>query len=145
MLQVEKRRIRAETRTLKAVIEGGVITSLVSKLDGRTCLSAGRGSAALELAFRDGQVLPLGTEAGDRVTSRRINDTRAEVRIEGWHGDGVIAFSEDPASGELLVEPAGYTSRPGLRACRKRPGNRERRSPWLSPGRRCKSPVAQRN
>lgn len=118
MLRVEKKRIRAETKTLKAVIEGGAITSLVSKLDGKTYLRARQGPGALELAFRDGEVLPLGTEPGDRATNLRINDHRAEVRIEGWHGDGVIGFSEDPASGDLLVEPAGYTSRPGLRACR---------------------------
>ena len=118
MLQVDKRRIRAETKTLKAVIEGGVITSLAGKLDGRTYVRAGRGAAALELAFRDGEILPLGGEPGDRITNLRINDTRAEVRLEAWHGDGVITFSEDPASGDLLVEPAGYTSRPGLRACR---------------------------
>lgn len=118
MLQVEKRRIRADTKTLKAVIEGGVITSLVSKPGGKTYLRARPRPGALELAFRDGEVLPLGAEPGDRITNLRINDTRAEVRIEGWHGDGVITFSEDIASGDILVEPAGYTSRPGLRACR---------------------------
>ncbi len=118
MLQVEKRRIRAETKTLTAVIEGGVITSLTSKLDGRTYVRAGRGAPALELVFRDGEILPLGVEPGDRITNLRINDSRAEVRLEAWHGDGVITFSEDTASGDLLVEPAGYTSRPGLRACR---------------------------
>ncbi len=118
MLQVEKRRIRAETKTLKAVVEGGVITSLASKLDGRTYVRAGRGGGALELVFRDGQVLPLGSEPGDRITNLRVNDTRAEVRVEGWHGDGVISIREDAAGGDLLIEPAGYTSRPGLRACR---------------------------
>ncbi len=118
MLRVEKSRIRLETRTLKAVIAGGVITSLVSKLDGRTYLRQRKGAPAMELAFCGGEVLPLGTEAGDRVTNLRINDTRAEVRIEGWHGDGVITFSEDTASGDILVEPGGCTSRPGLRACR---------------------------
>ena len=118
MLRVEKSRIRLETRTLKAVIAGGVITSLVSKLDGRTYLRQRKGAPAMELAFCGVEVLPLGTEAGDRVTNLRINDTRAEVRIEGWHGDGVITFSEDTASGDILVEPGGCTSRPGLRACR---------------------------
>ena len=119
MLHVEGKRIRIETKTLQAVIEGGLITSLSSQADGKTYLSARRGAAAAcALAFSDGQVLPLGTEPGDKVRHLRISDTRAEVRVEGWFGDAVIALAEDPASGDLLVEPGASTSRPGLRACR---------------------------
>ena len=38
--------------------------------------------------------------------------------IAGWDGDGVIAISADPETGDLVVEPGASSSRPGVRACR---------------------------
>ncbi len=119
MITVEKGRIVVETKTLRAVIKGGVITEIHSRLDGRQYVRAGRGAVApLELVYIGQEVVGLGREADDRVTNLRINDSRAEVRVEGWCGDGVIGIGEDAETGDLLIEPGGYASRPGLRACR---------------------------
>jgi hypothetical protein len=118
MINVQKGRIIVETTTLRAVIERGAITALQSKLDKKQYLRADRSSVPLELVYIGQEVVPLGSEPGEGITNLRVDDRRAEVRIEAWNGDGVIAIGEDPLTGDLLVEPGGYASRPGLRACR---------------------------
>ncbi|HET6427845.1 MAG TPA: DUF6259 domain-containing protein, partial [Phycisphaerae bacterium] len=52
------------------------------------------------------------------ITPRVLSDTRAEVRFHGWDGDGVLAITECPATGELVVEPSACSSRAGILACR---------------------------
>lgn len=119
MLTIDGNRIHAVTRTLTAVIEGGVLVSLARKADGRALITASAaGRAPLQLLYTGREVVPLGTESGDRVTVLPVNDYCADVRVESWNGDGVIAISEDRETGDLVVEPSGYASRPGLRACR---------------------------
>jgi hypothetical protein len=118
MITIHKNQIDVQTKTLTAQIRNGVITSLVSRLDGRQYIQQPAPPVALELVHLGGDISPLGGQPGDSISNHRINDLQAEVRVHGWFGDGVIAVSEDTAGGDLVVEPAGYTSRPGLRACR---------------------------
>ena len=119
MLTVSGRKIEVDTRTLKAVMDGGLITSLVRKSDGRQLINVRAGqSPPLQLVYTTGEVVDLGCADGDRITCLRHNDYQAEVRVESWYGDGVITVSEDRETGDLIVEPAGYASRPGLRSCR---------------------------
>ena len=35
-----------------------------------------------------------------------------------WRGDGVIGIEADAETGDLVVEPSAFSSRPGVRACR---------------------------
>ena len=49
------------------------------------------------------------------VSVHALSPTRADVRLHGWDADGVIAVSEDVESGDLIVEPSAYSSRPGVR------------------------------
>jgi hypothetical protein len=119
MLTVTDRRITVDTRTLTAVLDDGLITSLVRKSDGRELLRSKVDAApALQLIYGKDEVVPLGGALDSNVRCLRLNDHHAEVRIGSWHGDGVIAVREDAASGDLVIEPSGYASRPGLRACR---------------------------
>jgi hypothetical protein len=118
-LLVEGERVLVETRTLKAVLDGGTLTSLVRKTDGRQFIDAGQvDSLALKLVYPGNEAISLGGAPNDRVTCLRINERLAHIRIASWYGDGVISVSCDPVSGDLLIEPSGYASRPGLRACR---------------------------
>lgn len=93
MITVERKRIIVETRTLRAVIERGVVTEIRGKPDGKCCLRPDRGAAdvPLELIYIGPEAVSLGGNPGDRVTNLRINDTRAELRVEAWNGDGVAA------------------------------------------------------
>jgi hypothetical protein len=119
MLTIKGNRILVDTRTLTAVLERGTLVSLARKSDGRELVKVGAGDRApLELIYTGKEVVPLGTESGDTVAVLPINDTCAEVRVASWNGDGVIVVSEDRESGDLVIEPGAYASRPGLRACR---------------------------
>ena len=119
MLKINNDTLQADTRTLTATLERGVITSLTRKSDGKPLIKAtAQDRPPLHLIYARQEAVPLGLESGDRVTLLPINDYCAEFRVESWHGDGVIVVSEDRETGDLIVEPSGYASRPGLRACR---------------------------
>ena len=118
-LRVEGERVLVETSTLKAVLDGATLISLIRKSDGRQFIDAGQAdSLALKLVYPGNEAIPLGGAPNDLVTCLQINERLAHIRISSWYGDGVIAVSYDPESGDLIVEPSGYASRPGLRACR---------------------------
>ncbi len=72
----------------------------------------------LQLFFFRDERIELGGESRDTVVPLLLNDHRAEIRFHSWHGDGILAIAEDVESGELIIEPSGYSSRPGLRAVR---------------------------
>jgi hypothetical protein len=119
MLKIEGNRVIADTRTLKAVFENGVLVSLIRKSDGYAFVTASaQQRSPLRLIYRGQEQVALGAESGDHVTIAPVNDTCVDIRVESWNGDGVITLSEDVQSGALHVEPSGYASRPGLRACR---------------------------
>jgi hypothetical protein len=118
MLTVEGSEIRIDTRTQKAVFTDGVLTSLVRKSDGRVLITAGAGMAPLELVYGSSDISALSGTPGDKATTLRINDLQAQVRLAAWNGDGILAISEDPPTGDIVVEPSGFASRPGLRAVR---------------------------
>ncbi|MBN2287933.1 MAG: hypothetical protein JXQ83_01275, partial [Candidatus Glassbacteria bacterium] len=116
---VEGNLVLVETATLQAVLDRGLIISLVRKSDGREMVrSSADEQQALQLVYLKGEAVPLGNEVEDRFQCIQINDNLAHVRVESWYGDGLIAVSTDSTTGDLVVEPGGYASRPALRACR---------------------------
>lgn len=134
MIHVNNQRIVVETRTLIAVWERGTLVSLARKSDGKTLLSTSANAAApLTLLYSGSESVPLGMEPEDTVLCRRHNDHRAEIRVHGWYGDGVIRLAEDETTGDMIVEPSGYASRPGLRACRWTMGGLDRSFRLVAP------------
>lgn len=114
--------IHAETPTLLAKLEKGFITSLKSKASSEECITGfdtGKFDA-LQLVYGRGETVDVGEQKFGKVETRKISDHRAEVIFQNWDGDGVITISVDPASGDLVVEPSAFSSRPGVRACRWR-------------------------
>lgn len=114
--------IHAETSTLLAKIEKGFLTSLKSKASQEEYL-AGFDTGkfdALQLVYTRGETVDVGEQKFGKVETRKISDHRAEVIFQNWDGDGIMTVSVDPASGDLLVEPSAFSSRPGVRACRWR-------------------------
>jgi len=118
-VRVAGERVLVETGALTATLEAGSVTSLRSRRTGEEML-AGKGSpaAAVDLVFRGGERVAIGAGRFGRVTARSVSDRRAEVVVAGWDGDAVIAVGGDPETGDLVVEPSAFSSRPGLRACR---------------------------
>ncbi len=116
----ERGAVRVTTATLEATIEEGFLTSLRSRRSGEEFLREfdRAASDALQLVFRDGETTDVGERRFGEVQARPVSEGRAEVVFHGWNGDGVLAISADPETGDLLLEPSAFSSRPGARACR---------------------------
>ncbi len=112
--------VRVETGTLTAVLEKGFLTSLKSKASGEEHIepSDRTRSDALQLIYRQREVVDVGEQRFGRVESRQVNDRRVLVVFHNWNGDGVVDISADPDNGDLIIEPSAFSSRPGVRACR---------------------------
>jgi hypothetical protein len=122
MISVKGSRIEIETKTLTAVMDKGFITSLKSRATGEEFIrdfDANQGPA-LELLYRGGETVPLDESKFGSIACRQLSRDQAEVIFHHWDGDGVLAVSADPETGDLLVTPSAYSSRPGVRACRWR-------------------------
>lgn len=136
MLTVQGNTIRVETSTLSAIIEQGLLVSLRSKLDGEEYLTPFEDRSALQLNYPGWPAVDVRDKRAGTVQTLHLSPTRAQVRLGGWDADGVITVSEDAATGDLLVEPSAYSSRPGVLSCR-----------WLLPGTRqdldCVAPFFQ--
>jgi hypothetical protein len=118
-LHIEGDKVLVETHTLKAVLDKGTLISLIRKADGKEFIDPGQvDTLALKLVYAGDEAVSLGEAPNDLVTCLQINEHRADIRLESWYGDAVISVEYDPLTGDLLIEPSGYASRPGLRACR---------------------------
>lgn len=119
-LQVQDGRVTVETGTLTAVIDKGSIRSLKSKITGDEFIQPfdQNQSPALQLVYRGDETAALDESKFGSISCRKISDDRAEFIFQSWDGDGVLSVGVAPESGDLLVEPSAYSSRPGVRACR---------------------------
>ncbi|MHB8094575.1 MAG: hypothetical protein ACYDH0_06500 [Candidatus Aminicenantales bacterium] len=118
-IQIDGDRVRVDTPTLEAVVERGVLTSLVRKSDGRELVrSSAVDKQGVYLVYANQEAVPLGNWPKDKFTLLRINDHCVEVRIEAWDGDGILTIADDERTGDLILELGAYSSRPGVRACR---------------------------
>ena len=119
-LQIQDGRVIVETRTLAAVIEKGFIRSLKSKLTGEEFIQGFdvNQSPALQLTYRGDETAALDESKFGSIECRQVSDLKAEIVFHSWDGDGVLWVGVDPDSGDLVMEPAAYSSRPGVRACR---------------------------
>src|SRR3972149_2316185 len=101
MIHVNDQRVEVETRTLTATWDRGALVSLKRKSDGKPLIAAASNAVApLALLYGGSEYVALGMEPDDVVVCRRHGDLRAEIRVHGWHGDGVIRIAEDEATGD---------------------------------------------
>jgi hypothetical protein len=114
--------IQVETPALEAKFEKGLLTSLKSKASSEEYIAGfdTKELDALQLVYSRGETVDVGEQKFGKVETRKVSDLRAEVIFQNWDGDGIMTVSVDPASGDLLVEPSAFSSRPGIRACRWR-------------------------
>jgi hypothetical protein len=114
--------IQVETPALEAKFEKGLLTSLKSRASSEEYIAGfdTKQLDALQLVYSRGETVDVGEQKFGKVETRKVSDLRAEVIFQNWDGDGIMTVSVDPASGDLLVEPSAFSSRPGIRACRWR-------------------------
>jgi hypothetical protein len=120
MITVKQQHVLANTKTLTALFDRGRLVSLKRKSDGKEFMKSGTAEtiAPLQLVYPKEDPAPLSGNPGDGVKCLQVGEGHAEMRFESWNGDGIIAISEDAETGDLIVEPSAYSSRPGLWACR---------------------------
>ncbi len=120
MIRVQDQTVMVETRTLTAALRRGLLVSLRDRVSGREFIAPFDPDplSALELVYAQGPGAGFGPAKPVAVTVLPISDQCVEFRFHGWDADGVLRVSTCPQSGALLLEPAAYASRPGVRACR---------------------------
>ena len=117
---VKDNKVYIETQTLSAVIEKGVLTSFKSKINGEEFIEKPDTDnfRALQLLYVKNEIVEVNEEKFGRIETYQISDQRAEILFHSWDGDGVLLISADAETGDLLIEPSAYSSRPGVLACR---------------------------
>ncbi len=101
-------------------MERGFLTSFQTKLTGERFVADVdvTSTAALQLIYPGQDPVRIDDSKFGQIAVRQVSQTRAEFVFHGWEGDGVIAVSVDATTGDLLIEPSAYSSRPGVWACR---------------------------
>jgi hypothetical protein len=119
-VEVKDNKVYIETHTVNAVIEKGVMTSLKSKITGEEFIDKPdvTNFRALQLLYIKNETVQINEEKFGSIETHQISDQSAEIVFHSWDGDGVIMISADPETGDLLIEPSAYSSRPGVLACR---------------------------
>ncbi len=119
-VKVENGKVSVETGTLSAIFEKGFLRSLKSKITGDEFIREFdmNQAPALQLIYRGDEAVAIDESKFGNITCRQVSPQRAEFIFHSWDADGVLTLSTDPATGDVLVEPSAYSSRPGVRACR---------------------------
>ena len=114
-VEVKDNKVYIETQTLTAVIDKGVLTTLKSKLNGEEFIENPdiTNFRALQLLYVNNEVIEVNEEKFGRIETHQISGQRAEIIFHSWDGDGVLSISVDAETGDLLIEPSAYSSRPG--------------------------------
>ncbi|GEM_PF-316952 len=119
-VKVTDNKIVIDTKSLSAAIEKGIITSLKDKKTGEEFIEKPDTSnfRALQLLYRNNELININEEKFGSTITRQLSDKKAEIIFNSWEGDGVLSVSVDDLTGDLLIEPSAYSSRPGVMACR---------------------------
>jgi hypothetical protein len=117
---VTENSIYVSTSTLTATLINGLLTSLKSKVSGEEFITGFDQGAlpALQLLYPASELADISSSNFGKLTHKQISGQRAEIRLHSWHGDGVISVYTDDETGDLIIEPSAYSSRPGVLACR---------------------------
>ena len=120
VVQVKDKTIYISTSTLTATLSNGLLVSLKSKLTGEEFMAGTdiNNNAALQLLYPNSELTDVTGSNFGSVSINQVSDQRAEIIFHSWNGDGVISVYTDDLTGDLLIEPSAYSSRPGVVACR---------------------------
>ncbi|HBH82272.1 MAG: hypothetical protein A2X05_13295 [Bacteroidetes bacterium GWE2_41_25] len=119
-VKVTDNKIVIDTISLTAAIEKGIITSLKDKASGEEFIEKPDTTnfRALQLLYRNNELININEEKFGSTVTQQVSEQRAEIRFNSWDGDGVLTVSVEDITGDLIIEPSAYSSRPGVLACR---------------------------
>ena len=118
-VQIRDDKVLIDTSTLSGVFSNGFLTSLKNKANGEEFITSfyDKGVSALQIVYPSAELVDLSDDYG-KTTLHQVSDHKAEVIFQSWNGDGLITISTDDETGDLIIEPSAYSSRPGVLACR---------------------------
>lgn len=119
-IKVQGNQVIADTLTFTAKITNGFLSSLKSKLSGEEFIAGFNESnyAALQILYPASEAVDVSEKSYGKISTNQISDCRVEIVFHSWNGDGIIAISTDDSTGDLIIEPSAYSSRPEVLACR---------------------------
>jgi hypothetical protein len=119
-VSVQEDTILVETKTFTATILKGALISLCSKLTGEEYIEsvAADKEPVLQLVYPMGEVVAIDERKFGSVETYQVSRISAEIVFHCWDGDGVVFVGIEPETGDMLITPSAYSSRPGVRACR---------------------------
>ncbi len=120
MITIRDDVLHVDTATLTATIRRGFLISLRSKSTGAELVAAAGEGSALRLLYLNQPPVDVVGPLAASISLHRLNDHAAQVRFDGWDAEGVLTVGEDPATGDLLLEPSAQSSRAGVHAVRWR-------------------------
>lgn len=120
MIKITGNRLEIQTKTLLAIMENGFIVSIKSKQTGEEFIDGAdsNNGSALELIYKRNEAISVSAGEMCKITVFKLNDYMVELRFNNWNADGILMVSEDIETGDLMIEPSAFSSRPGVRSCR---------------------------
>jgi hypothetical protein len=117
---VRDNKIYVETSTLSATLSDGFLISLKNKNNGEEYIREFNpvNYSPLQLVYPENEIVEFDEKNFTKLRLHQVSDQCAEIFFHCWHGDGVITISTEDPTGDLLIEPSAYSSRPGVLACR---------------------------
>jgi hypothetical protein len=119
-IHIENNQVLIETFTLTATVKNGFLTSLKSKTSGEEFITGfdEKNFTALQILYPGSETIDISEDNFGRINLHQVSDNIVDIIFHSWNGDGIITISTDDTTGDLIIEPSSYSSRPGVLACR---------------------------
>ena len=120
LIRIQDNKMFVDTLTQTATITNGFLTSLKNKSSGEEFIQDfdQKNYSALQLVYPRSEIVDFYEKHYGRTSIHQLSDQQVEIIFHSWDGDGVITVRTDNATGDLIIEPSAYSSRPGVLACR---------------------------
>lgn len=119
-MHIKDNQLFIDTITQTATLANGFLTSLKNKKTGEEYIQSFVQSdySAMQLVYSKSETVDFNEKRYGRNTLRMVSEDQAEVIFNSWDGDGVLTIKTDSSTGDIILEPSAYSSRPGVLACR---------------------------
>jgi hypothetical protein len=119
-MHIKDNQLFIETIAQTATFANGFLTSLKNKKTGEEYIQSFVQSdySAMQLVYSRSETVDFNEKRYGRNTLRMISEDQAEIIFNSWDGDGVLNVRTDNSTGDIILEPSAYSSRPGVLACR---------------------------
>ncbi len=119
-IRIRDNQLFVETGTLSAIFRNGFLRSLKSRISGEEFIEPFIETefSAIQLVYPHAETVSFDERSATSIRFNQVSDKRAEIIFQSWDGDGVISVYTDDETGDLIIEPSAFSSRPGVLACR---------------------------